>query len=151
MTTLRKGIFRLKSCLMMRYIEFGSNPLGRVAGAIWWSHLKTEPERNLCWGKKKWPAATILETHTRKFCSNRPQGLVLVSDCFLIYPFQLETNRREYVPLSNPVGAPVPVSLQRPYITSSQQDMPFCFATTPMRTPSLSLMQVVLADPSQCK
>ena len=41
-------------------------------------------------------------------CSNRPQGPVLVSDCFLIYLFQLETNRREYVPLSKPVGAPVP-------------------------------------------
>ena len=65
-----------------------------------------------------------------KVFSTRPQGPVLVSDCFLIYPFQLERNRREYVPLSNPVGAPVPVSLQLPYITSSQQDMPSCFATT---------------------
>lgn len=54
MTTLRKAIFRLKSCLMVRSIEFGSNPLGRVAGAIWWSHLKTEPGRILCWGKKNW-------------------------------------------------------------------------------------------------
>ena len=116
-------------------------------------HIRLKAEETLYnpRGPAPCPAATILETHTPKFCSNRPQGLVLVSDCFLIYPFQLETNRREYVPLSNPVGAPVPVSLQLPYITSSQQDMPSCFATTPMRTPSLSLMQVVLADPLQCK
>ena len=79
------------------------------------------------------------------------QGPVLVNDCFLLYPFQLETNRRGSVPLSKPVGAPVPVSLQLPYITSSQQDMPSCFATTPMGTPSLSLMQEVLADLLQCK
>ena len=46
-----------------------------------------------------------------KLGSNRPQGAVLASDCFLIYPFQLERNRREYVPLSKPVGAPVPVTL----------------------------------------
>ena len=54
------------------------------------------------------PAATILEIQTPKLSSNRPQGPVLVSDCFLIYLFQLETNRREYVPLSKLVGAPVP-------------------------------------------
>ena len=97
------------------------------------------------------PAATMVETQTPKVFSTRPQGPVLVSDCFLIYPFQLETNRRGSVPLSKPVGAPVPVSLQLPYITSSQQDMPSCFATTPMGTPSLSLMQEVLAGPLQCK
>ena len=52
------------------------------------------------------PAATMVETQTPKVFSTRPQGPVLVNDCFLIYPFQLETNRREYVPLSKPVGAP---------------------------------------------
>ena len=60
------------------------------------------------------PAATTVETQTPKVFSTRPQGPVLVSDCFLIYLFQLETNRREFVPLSKPVGAPIPVSLQLP-------------------------------------
>lgn len=32
--TLREGIFRLKSFLMMSSIEFGSNPLERIFGAI---------------------------------------------------------------------------------------------------------------------
>ena len=92
--------------------------------------LKAEETRYNPRGPAPCPAATMVETQTPKVFSTRPQGPVLVSDCFLIYPFQLETNGREYVPLSNPVGAPVPVSLQLPYITSSQQDMPSCFATT---------------------
>ena len=44
-----------------------------------------------------YPAATILVIHSPKLCCNRPQGPVLVSDCFLLYPFQLETNRWEQV------------------------------------------------------
>ena len=39
--------------------------------------------------------------------------------------------------------------LQLPYITSPEEDMPSYFATTPMCTPSLSLMQAVLTDPLQ--
>ena len=49
--------------------------------------------------------------HTPKLGCNRPQVPVLVSDCFLLYPFHLETNRWEQVPLSNPMGAPLPMSL----------------------------------------
>ena len=60
---------------------------------------------------RPYPAATILAIHTPKLCCNRPQGPVLVSDCFLLYPFQLQTNRWEQVPLSSPMGAPLPLSL----------------------------------------
>ena len=90
--------------------------------------------------------------HTPKLCCNRPQVPVLVSDCFLLYPFHLETNRWEQLPLSNPMDAPLPLSLLPvSYITSSEQDLPSCFATAPMRTPRLSLMRVMLADPLQYK
>ena len=60
---------------------------------------------------RPYPAATILVIHTPKLCCNRPQGPVWVSDCFLLYPFQLETNQWEQVPLSNPMSAPRPMSL----------------------------------------
>ena len=64
------------------------------------------------------PAATILEVQTPKLCSNRPQGLDWVSDSFLLYPFQLKTNRWEYVPRSNPMGAPLPVQPASSFPTS---------------------------------
>lgn len=60
------------------------------------------------------PAATIVELQTPKLCSNRPQGQVSVGDCFLLYPSQLEGGRggeEKYVPLSNPMDAPLPLSL----------------------------------------
>ena len=54
--------------------------------------------------------------HIPKLCCNRPQGPVLVSDCFLLCPFHLETNRWEQLPLSNPMGAPLPLSAERPLL-----------------------------------
>ena len=70
-------------------------------------------------------------------CCNRPQGPVWVSDCFLLYPCQLETNRWEQVPLSNPMGASLPRSRPPASLgTSSEQDVPSWFAIAPLRTPS---------------
>lgn len=64
------------------------------------------------------PGATILEVQTPKLCSLSPQGLVLASASFLLYPSQLETNRGEYVPLSNPMGTPLPVQAASSFPTS---------------------------------
>ena len=97
------------------------------------------------------PAATILEVQTPKLCSNRPQGLDWVSDSFSPVSFPTRNKSLGICSSKQSHGCPssCPTCLQLPYITSSEQDVPSCFATTPMHTQSLSLMQVVLADPLQ--
>ena len=77
-----------------------------------------------------------------------PSGSVTVCFCIL----SNWQHRWAHAPLSNPMGASLPRSRPPASLgTSSEQDVPSWFAITPLRTPSLSLMQVVPADPLQPK